>query len=200
VVQPGVLRRDYHTAQQVLRAKAKLKPGKPVAGGDIQETVLSERFYLSDAYFLVGFESDDEQLLSALDEALATPHWPLALGRKAFTPSLPVRYATSAYGSTSATASIVHLPLADALITADDPAWHALPRQRAGEAAKRFCLHRLILEASNSTAVVAAAAAVGIGLATGRSVQYLDVPLSFSPRRFAPRTVTFYSPVSDVSL
>lgn len=200
VVRPGVLRRDYHTAQQVLRAKAKLKPGKPVAGGDLQETVLSERYYLSDAYFLVGFESDDEKLLLALDEALASPHWPLALGRKAFIPSLPVRYATPAYGLAPAATSIVQLPLAEALIAADDPAWYAQPRQRTGEEAKRFCLHRLVLEANSSTAVVAAAAAVGIGLATGRSVQYLDVPLSFSPRRFAPRTVTFYSPVSDVSL
>jgi hypothetical protein len=94
----------------------------------------------------------------------------------------------------------VPLPLAEALITAHDPAWHTLPRQRTKEEATQFYLHRLVLEASRPTAVVAAAAAVNIKLAAGRSVQYLDVPLSFSPRRFAPRTVTFYAPISNVSL
>lgn len=204
VVQAGVQRRDYHTAQQVLRAKAKLKPGKPAAGGDLQETVLSERYYLSDAYFLAGFESDDVALLQALDEALANPHWPLALGRKAFVPSLPVRYVAPAHGPAPAATSIVSLPLAEALLTAHDPAWYSLPRQRSrvGEAAPTFPLHRLVLEAEPGAAapatVLAAAAAAGYSLAAGRSVQYLDVPLSFAPRRFAPRTVTFFAPTSHV--
>lgn len=200
VVQAGSLRRDYHTAQQVLRAKAKLKPGKPVASGDLQETVLSERYYLSDAYFLAGFESDDLELLQALDEALDRPYWPLALGRKAFVPSLPVRYATPAYGPAPEASSIVPLPLAEALLAADDPAWYTLPRQRT-EKPGRFPLHRLVLEAgrgaASSDSVEAAADVAGHKLAAGRSVQYLDVPLSFAPRRFAPRTVTFYAPLSD---
>lgn len=203
VVRPGSLRRDYHTAQQVLRAKAKLKPGKPVAGGDIQETVLSERYYLSDAYFLVGFESDDLALLTALDEALARPHWPLALGRKAFVPSLPVRYATPAHDGTPAVNSIVALPLAEALLKAQDPAWSKLINLHPSEA-KSFPLHRLILETGpgsvGPTTIKTTAEAVGHSLAAGRSVQYLDVPLSFAPRRFAPRTVTFYAPSSDVSV
>lgn len=194
VVRPGSLRRDYHTAQQVLRAKAKLKPGKPVAGGDLQETVLSERYYLSDAYFLAAFESEDEALLRVLDDALARPHWPLALGRKAFIPSLPVRYAMAA--PDSATSSIVPLPLAEALLQADDPAWQKLMHPRPTEIGK-MPLHRLVLETGPGTlgpvAVAAAAAAAGYPqLVASRSVQYLDVPLSFSPRRFAPRTVTFF--------
>jgi len=200
VVQAGSLRRDYHTAQQVLRAKAKLKPGKSVAGGDLQETVLSERYYLSDAYFLAGFESDDLELLQALDEALDQPHWPLALGRKAFVSSLPVRYAAPAHGPAPETASIVPLPLAEALLTAHDPAWYTLPLQRTEEP-RQFPLHRLVLEAgrgaASPAAVEAAADAAGHKLTAGRSVQYLDVPLSFAPRRFAPRTVTFYAPSSD---
>ena len=198
VVQAGVQRRDYHTAQQVLRAKAKLRPGKHVAGGDLQETVLSERYYLSDAYFLAGFESDDLALLEALDAAMAQPHWPLALGRKAFVPSLPVRYATPAYGPAPAAASIVPLPLAEALLLANDPAWYTLPRQRSTPV-RPFGMHRLVLEAGSPAAVVAAASAIGIGLAAVRSVQYLDVPLSFAPRRFAPRTVTLYAPSTNVS-
>lgn len=202
VVQPGTMRRDYHTAQQVLRAKAKLKPGRAVASGDLQETVLSERYYLSDAYFLVGFESEDVELLQALDEALAQPYWPLALGRKAFLPSLPVRYAAPAHNPAPAAVSIVPLPLADALLTAQDPAWYTLPRRRTEQEARKFPLHRLVLEANRGAAspatVEAAATAAGFELGAGRSVQYLDVPLSFAPRRFAPRTVTFYAPPADV--
>ncbi|MEZ0487526.1 type I-E CRISPR-associated protein Cas5/CasD [Fibrella aquatica] len=72
----GTVRRDYHTAHNVLRAKAKLRPGKQTAEGDLQQTVLSERYYLSDAHFLVGFESDDMELLLSLDAALSNPFSP----------------------------------------------------------------------------------------------------------------------------
>lgn len=201
VVRPGNLRRDYHTAQHVLRAKAKLKPGKPVAAGDLQETVLSERYYLSDAYFLVGLESDDEALLQALDVALASPHWPLALGRRAFVPSLPVCYATLPAYAGPASGSVVPLPLAEALLTAQDPAWPPSGQEAHPENQLRvFPLHRLVLETGpqhpRPAEIIRMAAAAGVGLAAGRSVQYLDVPLSFAPRRFAPRTVTFFAPSS----
>lgn len=76
----GRLVRDYHTAQEVLRADTTKKP---------QETVLSERFYLSDADFLVGLQGD-ETFLKQLRAALQRPTWPLFLGRKSFVPSLPV--------------------------------------------------------------------------------------------------------------
>lgn len=76
----GRLMRDYHTAQNVGRADPTKSP---------QETVLSERFYLADADFLVGLEGDGE-FLNRLARALAAPRWQLCLGRKAFVPSLPV--------------------------------------------------------------------------------------------------------------
>ena len=76
----GTVLRDYHTAQEVRRADTSKSP---------QETVLSERFYLADADFLVGF-SGDAAFLRTLDAALRHPVWPLALGRKACVPSLPV--------------------------------------------------------------------------------------------------------------
>jgi len=79
VDRPGRLMRDYHTAQNVRRADTK----------GIQETVLSQRFYLADADFLVGLEGD-EAFLNDLDAALCRPVWALSLGRKAFVPSLPV--------------------------------------------------------------------------------------------------------------
>ena len=76
----GRLMRDYHTAQNVRRAD-------PTKG--TQDTVLSERFYLADADFLVALEGD-RAFLERLDAALRRPVWTLFLGRKAFVPSLPV--------------------------------------------------------------------------------------------------------------
>src|SRR5262249_30334508 len=76
----GRLMRDYHTAQNVRRAD-------PTKG--TQDTVLSERFYLADADFLVGLEGD-RSFLGGLDAALRQPVWQLFLGRKAFVPALPV--------------------------------------------------------------------------------------------------------------
>lgn len=77
----GVPMRDYQTATGVVSA----------AGGkaDLGRTVVSPRYYLSDAVFLVGLEGD-QQLLNRIHAALRTPVWPLALGRKSFVPSLPV--------------------------------------------------------------------------------------------------------------
>jgi len=76
----GRLLRDYHTAQKVRRADTSKSP---------QETVLSERFYLADADFLVGL-AGDRSFLERLDTALRTPVWQLCLGRKSFVPSLPI--------------------------------------------------------------------------------------------------------------
>lgn len=76
----GRLMRDYHTAQNVRRADTTKKP---------QETVLSERFYLADADFLVGL-AGERSFLDMLAAKLAAPVWQLCLGRKAFVPALPV--------------------------------------------------------------------------------------------------------------
>lgn len=76
----GRLMRDYHTAQNVRRADPTRTP---------QDTVLSERFYLADADFLVGL-GGDRVILDRLAAALDRPVWPLCLGRKAFVPTLPV--------------------------------------------------------------------------------------------------------------
>lgn len=80
VDRPGVLMRDFHTAQEVRRAD----------DSGTQPTAVSRRDYLADAVFLVGLEGTDRQLLMQIDHALEHPHWPLALGRRAFAPSLPV--------------------------------------------------------------------------------------------------------------
>src|SRR3990172_4603098 len=80
VAREGRLMRDYHTAQDVRRAD-------PTKG--TQDTVVSERFYLADADFLVGLEGD-RALLEHIDAKLRAPTWTLYLGRKSFVPSLPV--------------------------------------------------------------------------------------------------------------
>lgn len=76
----GVMRRDYHTAQEVIRAD----------GRGVQGTAVSQRYYLADAVFLVGLEGPDKDLLEHVQSALKAPEWPLSLGRKAFVPSKPV--------------------------------------------------------------------------------------------------------------
>lgn len=77
----GRLMRDYQTATGVISAAGKV---------DLNRTVISPRYYLADAVFLVGLEGDDSGLLEQLHAALRAPHWPLALGRKSFPPGEPV--------------------------------------------------------------------------------------------------------------
>ncbi|WP_421212082.1 type I-E CRISPR-associated protein Cas5/CasD [Aeromonas enteropelogenes] len=76
----GVVLRDYQTATGIINAAGKV---------DMKRTVVSPRYYLSDAAFLVGFEGD-ESLLAQIHQALKTPHWSLRLGRKGCFPSPPV--------------------------------------------------------------------------------------------------------------
>ncbi len=86
----GALRRDYQTAGGWHR-RADAGYGVAKADGKPGGTVLSDRYYLADADFLVGLSGEDEGMLYTLNDALAAPHWPLCLGRKAFVPALPVR-------------------------------------------------------------------------------------------------------------
>jgi CRISPR system Cascade subunit CasD len=75
--QPGVLRYDYQTAQDVIAADE----------SKIHSTTISRRYYLSDAMFLVGLEGDNKELLARAHQALKSPVWPLYLGRKGYLPS-----------------------------------------------------------------------------------------------------------------
>lgn len=79
---PGVIKRDYHTAMDIIKAD---ESGK-------EKTAVTNRYYLSDASFLVGLEAvgDDETLLNKIHDSLRNPVWPIYLGRKSFVPSAPV--------------------------------------------------------------------------------------------------------------
>ena len=83
VDQEGRKLRDFHTAG---------KDGFYRASGDVERknVILSRRYYLADACFLVGLETDDIDLLTMLHNKLRDPYWVLYLGRKAFVPSKPV--------------------------------------------------------------------------------------------------------------
>lgn len=51
---------------------------------------ITERYYLSDAIFLVCIESEDSELLERISSALQEPVYPLYLGRRSCPPTLPV--------------------------------------------------------------------------------------------------------------
>lgn len=74
VDQPGTRIRDFHIAH-VLGQK---NPN------------VTKRYYLQDAAFLVGLESDDMQFLMILESALRNPIYPLFLGRKSCPPTNPL--------------------------------------------------------------------------------------------------------------
>jgi CRISPR system Cascade subunit CasD len=79
----GKMSRDFHTAgrEGILKASGAVER---------RNLVVSTRYYLADARFLVGLEGDDPALLQTLHDALRDPHWLLYLGRKAFVPGEPV--------------------------------------------------------------------------------------------------------------
>ncbi|KAA2246408.1 type I-E CRISPR-associated protein Cas5/CasD [Solihabitans fulvus] len=78
----GILERDFHTVQNV-----------PTTMGAGHRTVVSERYYLADALFLVVLEGDP-QLLHRLEQKIDQPQWPLFFGRRAFVPARPLRTCT----------------------------------------------------------------------------------------------------------
>lgn len=69
----GELLHDYHTVR--------LNESK---------TYVTHRYYLSDAVFLVGLESEDEKWLQELNNAVLNPVFPLFLGRRSCPPTLPL--------------------------------------------------------------------------------------------------------------
>ena len=71
--QEGTLLRDYHTVRK-----------------DAKTSYVTNRYYLSDAVFLVGVESNDIAFLKQLEQAVQAPVFPLFLGRRSCPPTLPL--------------------------------------------------------------------------------------------------------------
>jgi len=80
---PGMPKRDYQTAGCATTDTIIKADGTQAKGGG----VVSQRFYLADAAFLVGLECKDLFFLERILAALHDPVWTLALGRKSYVPS-----------------------------------------------------------------------------------------------------------------
>ncbi|UOR01728.1 type I-E CRISPR-associated protein Cas5/CasD [Leucobacter allii] len=74
--QPGEIIRDFQTARS--------RDGK-------ESMPLSQRYYLGDAVFLVGVESQGRAELERVQRELRAPAFPLFLGRRSCPPSGPIR-------------------------------------------------------------------------------------------------------------
>jgi CRISPR system Cascade subunit CasD len=83
---PGALKYDFQTAGCAKTDSIMKADGTLAKDGGI----ISKRYYLADAVFLVGLESDDDHLLHSIVQSLQNPTWPLFLGRKSYLPTEPV--------------------------------------------------------------------------------------------------------------
>ncbi|HEY3365983.1 MAG TPA: type I-E CRISPR-associated protein Cas5/CasD [Symbiobacteriaceae bacterium] len=88
VDRPGKVGVDFQTAGGGRLGHREYGVAK--ADGSKGESVMSWRYYLQDASFLVGLESGEDDLLQHLQAALKQPVWALSLGRKSYVPSVPV--------------------------------------------------------------------------------------------------------------
>lgn len=173
---PGEVIRDYHTvAGGALSAEGKIKrtstTGEP-------ETVVSERYYLSDSCFLVALAGPGETL-AEIAEALSDPVWTPFLGRRSCPPSAPLVPAYPGGDLIEQWSS-----LADA-ITRVSP-W--LGEERA---AKR--------PVSNTLRCVIELADIGDAKRDRPLQRRQDVPISLVYRRFGQRYVyEDYVPVPEV--
>ncbi len=171
----GVRQVDFHTAG------GGTWTGKPYgvvkADASSGDTVLSSRYYLSGAVFLVGLEGDPDFLLR-LRSALVNPVWQLSLGRKSFLPDGPIYLPeptpwNGGLSGGSLDACLTTYPSLLRLESEDEP-----------ESVTARGAIRLILETTGSE----------------RGEVRMDQPLSFEPRAFGVRYVTTkWLPASEAS-
>ena len=82
---PGTRWWDYHTVGAgigMTTAAGKVKTGS-------KGTIITRREYLADASFLVALQGNAE-IINMIVKTLASPKWPIFLGRKCCPPSIPV--------------------------------------------------------------------------------------------------------------
>lgn len=96
VDRPGRRLVDYHTVVGgVLSAEGKIKI---TATTRLRETVVSHRFYLSDASFLAALQGPST-VIEYASAALLSPVWPPFLGRRSCPPSRPFWAGTGEFES-----------------------------------------------------------------------------------------------------
>lgn len=87
VDRPGTVGVDFQTAGGGKMGRSPY--GVARVQGGLFGSVMSWRYYLQDASFLVGLSGTDLSLLETLHEALRRPVWQIYLGRKSYLPSTP---------------------------------------------------------------------------------------------------------------
>jgi CRISPR system Cascade subunit CasD len=122
----GTLMTDYHTV-----GSGKFRDIDYFVHGVGDHAVMTHRDYLQGASFLAALSFDDDTLAKRVHDALAAPVWPLALGRRSCSPSLPVNVPEG----------LVDAGFEEALRAATLPS-HSVPIDKAGEP-RRI---RLVLE------------------------------------------------------
>ena len=85
VDRPGRLVEDFHTVGAEYPKGRRLRTAE---GKERDDPVVTRRQYLADAAFTVALTGDDEVVQAAAD-AIASPRWSLALGRRACPPAHP---------------------------------------------------------------------------------------------------------------
>ena len=77
--------------QDLLKNEGEMLSDYHIARGKKDKDVyITRRYYLSDAVFLAGLESQDLDFLRELEYALKNPAFPLFLGRRSCVPTLPL--------------------------------------------------------------------------------------------------------------
>ena len=91
VEMPGIMIKDFHIALAP-KYTSKGDVRHETDGSVIMENApyVTTRYYLCDACFLVGLESEDHALLEKLEKALVAPCFPLYLGRRSCPPTQPL--------------------------------------------------------------------------------------------------------------
>lgn len=161
VDRPGALRLDYHTAGGTRHADENY--GVIRADGSGLGPVVSRRYYLADAEFLVGLEGPSD-LLRDIARAFEAPRWQIFFGRKSHVPSAPLILPSEAPWLDGWRDE----RLEDAIDATVCPWLAELDNTRRDKRPERL---RFVIDDPD-------------GGETRR-----DLPLSFSPRRFAVRRV-----------
>ncbi|MEM9665501.1 MAG: type I-E CRISPR-associated protein Cas5/CasD [Bacteroidota bacterium] len=167
----GQPRKDFHTAMNVLVASStarQIERRKP----KLKDTEPSVRHYLADAWFTVALQGQDRSLLQRIDDALGAPVWPLALGRKAFVPSCPIRI----LDAEAQPVGVLEGRAVETLQAFLDPLFTGSYPEK----------HRIVLDATIDSEAIDVV----------QERMQPDDPVSFATRRFLPRQVItgFLSP------
>lgn len=166
---PGIaMARD--SAGIIANRRRILATGNKLLDSQRGKSSISRRYFVQDAIFLVGLESDDSAFLAELDAALRAPVYPIGLGRRSYVPSVPIAMVPSDELPTG----IRPLPLRDALI--QEP-WPVAPVTDRAYRTAQGKPRRFVFEDATAPTI--------------RNDQ--PIGAAFTTRVFGPRAVDFQS-------